>query len=57
MQDILDHIGFPVSNYAKSIAFYQAALAPLGIELLKEISLSEDGEDGYELLPVSRTPS
>ena len=47
MQDILDHIGFPVSNYAKSLAFYKAALAPLGIELLKETSLSEDGEDGY----------
>lgn len=47
MLDILDHIGFPVTDYARSLAFYKKALAPLGIELLKEVSLSEDGSDGY----------
>ena len=46
MQDILDHIGFPVSDYARSMAFYTMALAPLGIVLLKEYKLSDDG-DGY----------
>ncbi|WP_181338227.1 VOC family protein [Hyphomicrobium methylovorum] len=44
---MLDHVGFPVSDFAKSLAFYKAALAPLGIKLLKEFSLSEDGRDGY----------
>jgi catechol 2,3-dioxygenase-like lactoylglutathione lyase family enzyme len=49
MQDILDHIGFPVTDYARSLAFYKQALAPLGIVLLKEVSLSDDGggADGY----------
>jgi catechol 2,3-dioxygenase-like lactoylglutathione lyase family enzyme len=47
MQDILDHIGFPVANYARSLLFYTKALEPLGISLLKEFSLSDDGVDGY----------
>ena len=47
MQDILDHVGFPVTDYARSLAFYREALAPLGIRLLKEYALSEDGADGY----------
>jgi catechol 2,3-dioxygenase-like lactoylglutathione lyase family enzyme len=32
----LDHIGLNVSSYERSRAFYQQALAPLGIELLME---------------------
>ncbi len=47
MQDILDHIGVPVRDYAASMAFYKAVLAPLGISLMKEYNLSEDGSDGY----------
>ena len=47
MQDILDHIGFPVRDYAKSMAFYTAVLATLGITLIKEFKLSDDGADGY----------
>lgn len=47
MQDILDHMGFPVRNYAASLAFYTAVLAPLGITLLKEYKFSEDGSEGY----------
>jgi catechol 2,3-dioxygenase-like lactoylglutathione lyase family enzyme len=47
MLDILDHIGFPVTNYARSMAFYRQALAPLGIQVLREFNLSEDGSDGY----------
>lgn len=34
---ILDHIGLAVSDYAQRKAFYTAALAPLGIELVMEI--------------------
>lgn len=33
---MLDHIGLDVSNYEKSKAFYKAALAPLGYELVTE---------------------
>ena len=47
MQDILDHIGFPVTDFARSMAFYKAVLPTLGITVLKEFSLSEDGSDGY----------
>ena len=34
---MIDHIGFPVSDYAKSKAFYTKALAPLGYSLVMEI--------------------
>ena len=34
----LDHIGFAVADYARSKAFYEAALAPLGMKLLMEFS-------------------
>jgi catechol 2,3-dioxygenase-like lactoylglutathione lyase family enzyme len=33
---MLDHVGFTVSDYARSKAFYSSALAPLGIVLLAE---------------------
>ena len=32
----LDHVGLDVSDYAASRAFYEQALAPLGIELMME---------------------
>lgn len=47
MQDILDHIGFPITDYVRSITFYKKALAPLGIVMLKEVIFSEDGTEGY----------
>ena len=34
---MIDHIGFPVSDYAKSKAFYTKALAPLGYSLVMEV--------------------
>jgi catechol 2,3-dioxygenase-like lactoylglutathione lyase family enzyme len=33
---MVDHVGFGVSDYARSKAFYEQALAPLGISLLLE---------------------
>jgi catechol 2,3-dioxygenase-like lactoylglutathione lyase family enzyme len=33
---MLDHVGFGVSDYARSKAFYEQALAPLGITLVLE---------------------
>ena len=53
MLDILDHIGFPVLNYARSMEFYRKALAPLGIQVLREFNLSDDG-DGYAGFGISR---
>ncbi len=33
---MLDHMGFSVSDYERSKAFYEKALAPLGLKLLME---------------------
>src|SRR3569833_1116987 len=35
---MVDHIGFAVADYARSKAFYERALAPLGMKLLMEFS-------------------
>jgi catechol 2,3-dioxygenase-like lactoylglutathione lyase family enzyme len=35
---MLDHVGIPVSDYARSVAFYAQALAPLGIGLVMEVT-------------------
>jgi catechol 2,3-dioxygenase-like lactoylglutathione lyase family enzyme len=36
MEHIVDHLGLNVKDYDRSKRFYQAALAPLGIELAME---------------------
>ncbi len=33
---MLDHVGIEVGDFARSMAFYEAALAPLGIKVLME---------------------
>jgi catechol 2,3-dioxygenase-like lactoylglutathione lyase family enzyme len=40
---MLDHVGIEVSDYPRSKAFYEAALAPLGISLLMEFAESAAG--------------
>lgn len=44
---MLDHIGLPVADFARSKAFYVEALTTLGYRIVMERSLSEDGKDGY----------
>ena len=39
---MLDHSGFPVSDYARSKAFYLQALAPLGYALVLEVQQDEN---------------
>ena len=34
---MIDHIGFPVADYARSKAFYTQVLAPLGFGLIMEV--------------------
>jgi catechol 2,3-dioxygenase-like lactoylglutathione lyase family enzyme len=36
MKPRLDHVGLDVSDYARSKAFYETALAPLGMRLMME---------------------
>ena len=40
---MLDHIGFSVSDFARSSSFYQKALAPLGIKIIMQVSKEETG--------------
>ena len=42
---MIDHIGFPVSDYQRSKAFYLKALAPLGYALVMEVpdNVTESG--------------
>jgi catechol 2,3-dioxygenase-like lactoylglutathione lyase family enzyme len=39
----LDHVGIAVADYPQSKAFYEQALAPLGLKLLMEFSESAAG--------------
>ena len=39
----LDHVGFAVADYQRSKAFYEKALAPLGLKLLMEFSEASAG--------------
>jgi catechol 2,3-dioxygenase-like lactoylglutathione lyase family enzyme len=41
---MIDHIGFPVSDYQRSKTFYQQALAPLDYTLIMEVT-QENGAD------------
>lgn len=44
---ILDHVSLNVSDYARSKAFYEQALAPLGIRLVMEFGTAAGfGKDG-----------
>ncbi len=38
---MIDHIGFPVSDYARAKAFYEKALAPLDYVLIMEVRQNE----------------
>jgi catechol 2,3-dioxygenase-like lactoylglutathione lyase family enzyme len=44
---MLDHIGFPVADYARSKAFYLKVLAPLGFGLAMEVTPEETGAGSY----------
>jgi len=39
----VDHVGFAVADYQRSKAFYERALAPLGLKLLMEFSEAAAG--------------
>jgi catechol 2,3-dioxygenase-like lactoylglutathione lyase family enzyme len=40
---MIDHVGFPVSDYPRSKAFYEKALAPLGYVLVMEVQQNQFG--------------
>jgi catechol 2,3-dioxygenase-like lactoylglutathione lyase family enzyme len=42
-EPMIDHVGFPVSNYARAKAFYEQALKPLGYVMVMEVQ--QDAHD------------
>ena len=44
---MIDHVGFTVSDYPTSLAFYKRALAPLGYGLVMEVTPEMTGNDSY----------
>ena len=40
---MIDHVGFPVSDYRRSKVFYEKALAPLGYTLVMEVDADVTG--------------
>lgn len=44
---MLDHLSLSVSDYARSVRFYTAALAPLSIVPLVELSAQQTGSIAY----------
>ena len=44
---MIDHLGFAVSDFARSRAFYLAALAPLGVELVMEVTADQTGGEAH----------
>ena len=43
---MIDHLGFDCSDYPRSRAFYEKALAPLGLTVVTEMTKEQSG--GYE---------
>jgi len=41
---MLDHVGIPIADYARSKAFYEKALVPLGYALVMEVPQTGNGE-------------
>ena len=44
---MIDHIGFAVSNMERSKPFYAAALKPLGIAVVMEVTAEQTGADAH----------
>ena len=44
---MIDHVGFPVSDYPRSKAFYERALAPLGYVMVMEVQQNEQDAKAY----------
>ena len=43
--NVIDHMGFQVSDYERALSFYEKALAPLGISVVMRVTPEQTG--GY----------
>jgi catechol 2,3-dioxygenase-like lactoylglutathione lyase family enzyme len=53
---VLDHIGFAVTDLDRSRAFYEAALAPLGIAVIMEVTPQQTGDGAHVGFGVAGKP-
>jgi catechol 2,3-dioxygenase-like lactoylglutathione lyase family enzyme len=53
---MIDHTGFAVSDLSRAKAFYAAALKPLGIELLMEVTAQQTGAGAHAGFGVAEKP-
>ncbi|HXY96296.1 MAG TPA: VOC family protein [Steroidobacteraceae bacterium] len=53
---MIDHIGLAVSDLEKSKAFYAAALRPLGIQLVMEVTREQTGTGAHSGFGVATKP-
>jgi catechol 2,3-dioxygenase-like lactoylglutathione lyase family enzyme len=54
--DMIDHTGFAVSDLERSKAFYTAALKPLSITLIMEVTAEQAGGDAHAGFGVDGKP-
>ncbi|KGK56988.1 MULTISPECIES: VOC family protein [Xanthomonas] len=50
----IDHVGIACGDLAASVAFYRAALAPLGMTLLAELSAAQTGSRAHAGFGIER---
>ncbi|MGV7196966.1 VOC family protein [Xanthomonas axonopodis] len=50
----IDHVGIACGDLAASVAFYRAALAPLGMTLLVELSAAQTGSRAHAGFGIER---
>ncbi|MGO9421498.1 VOC family protein [Roseiarcus sp.] len=53
---MLDHIGIAVADFARSTAFYEAALKPLGLSVIMAVTAEETGADAHAGFGASGKP-
>lgn len=53
---MIDHLGFPVTDFQRSKAFYQAALAPLGYRIVMEVTPDQTGGSAHAGFGDDRKP-
>ncbi len=44
---MLDHVGIRCADFGRSLAFFQQALAPLGITVVMQVSAAQTGDHDY----------
>ncbi|MBI1218461.1 MAG: VOC family protein [Rhodobacteraceae bacterium] len=53
---MLDHIGLTVADFVRARAFYTAALAPLSLAVMMEVTAAETGGPAYAGFGADRKP-